>query len=257
MHDQNLMSYIYNLPVGGQEASAFDFDIQAEGIVAGTDIDNLPDGIVTGSNLLEFTGETTAKLRSSVALCLLAAQRVAANDTVIRTPDEWLDRHNTVLKNLNWVIESGGSVESSFDTTDVTVHEAIIPILTAALGGGAAAASLIILALKQLKEMDEKVPWITLFERESRRFGVSEFQFTLVESSGGETQLKMAAARFDASYGRTQILFFKIKKQDATFQMANSKLLADSSLLESMNDALKNKLAMQTNKYISALDVGI
>lgn len=255
MNDHNLMNYIYNLPIGGSEAAAF--DISTGGVVSGTDIDNLPEGIVTGSNLLEFSGETTPELRSSVALCMLAAQRVAANDTVIRTPNEWLDRHNTVLKNLNWVVEGGGSVESTFDSTGVTVHEAILPFLTAALGGGVAATSLILTALEQLKEIDKDAPWITLFERESRRFGVSEFQFTLVETSAGETRLKMAAARFDASYGRTQILFFKIKKQDAKFQMAESKLRANASLLESMNDALKNKLAAQTGIYISSLDIGI
>jgi hypothetical protein len=255
MPDEKLRSYISNLPVGGVEATSFD-DIEAEEIVGAADINNLPGGIVTGSNLLEFTGETTPELRSSVALCLLAAQRVAANDTVIQTPDEWIDRHNTVLRNLNWVIEGGGNVESTFDTTDVTVHEAIIPFLTAAMSGAVAASSLIVTALKQLKEIDKSAPWITLFDRESRRFGVSEFQFTLVDTSAGETRLSMAAARFDAFYGRTQILFWKIKKQDAKFQMAESVMRANASLLESMNEDLKVKLAIQTKAYIRSLDLG-
>jgi hypothetical protein len=255
MLDKKLRSYISNLPVGGVEATFFD-DIEAEEIVGAADVNNLPGSIVTGSNLLDFTGKTTSELRSSVALCLLAAQRVAANDAVIQTPDEWIDRHNTVLRNLNWVIEGGGNVESTFDTTDVTVHEAIIPFLTAAMGGAVAASSLIITALKQLKEIDKSAPWITLFDRESRRFGVSEFQFTLVDTSAGETRLSMAAARFDASYGRTQILFWKIKKQDAKFQMAESVMRANASLLESMNEDLKVKLAIQTKTYIRSLDLG-
>lgn len=254
MQDENLQSYIFNLPVGGSEAMAF--DVPAGGIIGGADIEDLPDGIVTGSNLLGFSAETTPELRSSVALCMLAAQRVAANDTVIRTPNEWLDRHNTVLKNLNWVVEGGGSIKSTFETTGMSVHKAIIPFLTAALGGGVAAASLILTALEQLKEMDKDSPWISLFERESRRFGVSEFQFTLVETSAGETRLKMAAARFDATFGQTQILFFKVKKQHATFDMAKSELRANDELLESMNKALKIKLATQTGLYIASLDIG-
>jgi hypothetical protein len=44
------------------------------------DIDNLPAGIVTGSNLIQFPADASPELKSSVALSLLAAQRVATND---------------------------------------------------------------------------------------------------------------------------------------------------------------------------------
>ena len=253
MRDIELQSYISNLPVGADVTS---FGIEEEPPVGAIDPDQIPDGIVTGNNLVEFDGEVDPELRTAVALSLLAAQRVASNDVVVATPDQWIDRHNTVLTNLNWTIEGRGRVEQDFDKVNVEVHDAIIPFLTAALGVGAAASSLIIKALEQLREVNKDSRWITLFERESRRFDVSEFQFTRVAVEVGRVVMHLAAARFDATYGRTQVLFFKITKQDAKFQMANASMVADADLLRMGGEALKTKLARVTNKYVMELDIG-
>lgn len=253
MKESQLRSYISNLPIG---ADAISFGIEEEPPAGAIDPDKIPDGIVTGTNLVEFDGEVDAELRSAVALSLLAAQRVASNDVVVATPDQWLERHNTVLKNLNWMIEGGGSVEQTFDKVDVEVHDAIIPFLTAALGGAAAASSLIVTALKQLQQVNKDSPWITLFDSESRRFEVSEYQFTRVAVEQDRVVMNLAAARFDATFGRKQILFFKITKQHAKFRMANSSMLADAELLRMSSDGLKTKLARLTNKFLLELDIG-
>ncbi len=246
-------TYIANLPVGS-DAGPFAFESAAgEAAIDSVDIDNLPSGIVTGSNLIDFPASVGPELRSSIALSLLAAQRVAANDPVIMDPDQWIDRHNTVLKNLNWTVEGGGNVNSTFDSINVAVHQAIIPFLVAAFGPAAAASTLILTALKQLDQMDQNSSWITLFDQQSRRFGVSEYQFSTVETEAGQIRLRMASARFDASYGRRQVLFFAVKTQSAKFVAANSKLSADSDLLKRMNGELKIKLAGATNNYIRGL----
>lgn len=253
MRDVKLQSYISNLPIG---ADATSFGGEEEPPIGAIDPDKIPDGVVTGNNLVEFDGEVDPELRTAVALSLLAAQRVASNDVVVANPDQWIDRHNTVLTNLNWTLEGGGSVEQIFDKFNVEVHDAIIPFLTTALGGGVAATSLIITALKQLQEVNKDSPWFKLFDRESRRFEVSEFLFTRVAVEQGRVAMKLAVARFDASYGRTQVLFFKITKQDAKFQMANSTMVADADLLRMSRDGLKTKLARLTNKYVRELDIG-
>src|SRR5215831_15030805 len=131
MQSEALRSYIANLPVGAP------LPLMAEDTSAinTIDIDNLPNGIVTGSNLIQFPSDASSELKSSVALSLLAAQRVATNDPVVLSPAQWLDRHNTVLQNLNWRNEGGGVAKSQFDSIDVAVHQAIIPFLTAAFGG--------------------------------------------------------------------------------------------------------------------------
>jgi len=104
MQLESLRNYIANLPVGAPLHRMGEGDSAVNTI----DINNLPNGIVTGSNLIQFPADASPELKSSVALSLLAAQRVATNDPVVLSPAQWLDRHNTVLQNLNWRNEGGG-----------------------------------------------------------------------------------------------------------------------------------------------------
>jgi hypothetical protein len=244
-----LQNYIANLPVGVAPMMSE----EEESAVNEIDIDNLPSGIVTGSNLIQFPEAASPELKSSVALSLLAAQRVATNDPVIASPIQWLDRHNTVLENLNWRNEGGGTALSHFDSIDVAVHQAIIPFLTAAFGGVAGAGLLIVAALEQLKDIDKNSPWIALFDRQSRHFDVTEYQFSVVEVEGDTVHLRLAAARLDASYGLTQVLFFKLKKQKAEFQQANQSFATEASLLQEMNHDLKTKMMVLTKSFIRSL----
>jgi hypothetical protein len=249
MLNEEMRSYIANLPVGTYRPAL----LQEEENVVAADINNLPNGIVTGSNLIQFSKEVSSEIKSSVALSLLAAQQVAKNDTVIVSPQQWIERHNTVLTNLNWHIQDGGVVNTEFKDIDMAVHQAIIPFLTAIFGGALTAGALIITALTQLKEMDKNSPWITLFDRESRRFDVSEYQFSVVQVAGDDVTLKLAAARFNASFGKTQVLFFKLNKQTAKFDAATQNLSANSGLLIDMNKELRSKLARFTKTYIQSL----
>jgi hypothetical protein len=244
-----LRTYIANLPVGAALTSMAE-DTSAINTI---DINNLPDGIVTGSNLIQFPPEASPELKSSVALSLLAAQRVATNDPVVMSPAQWLERHNTVLQNLNWRKEEGGVAKSSFDSINVAVHQAIIPFLMAAFGGAVAAGALIVTALKQLQDMDKDSPWITLFDRQSRRFDVTEYQFSVVEVVGDTVHLKLAAARLNASFGKTQVLFFKLQSQKAEFEQANQSFSAEAALLTEMNADLKVKLMTLTKSFIRSL----
>jgi hypothetical protein len=246
IQSKELHSYIANLPVGSPLLS-----ITEETVAVNTiDIDNLPNGVVTGSNLIQFPTDASPELKSSVALSLLAAQRVASNDPVVLSPAQWLDRHNTVLQNLNWRNEGGGVTNSQFDSIDVAVHQAIIPFLTAAFAGALGAGALILTALKQLQDMDKDAPWITLFDR---RFDVTEYQFSVVQVIGDTVHLKLAAARLNASFGKTQVLFFKLKNQKAEFEQANQSFSSEAILLTEMNADLKVKLMALTKSFIRSL----
>lgn len=244
----DLRNYIANLPVG-----ATHFTAEADGPVNTIDVKSLPAGLVTGSNLIQFPTGASPEVKSAVSLSLLAAQRVATNDPVVASPDQWFERHNTVLKNLNWIDEGGGSVKATFKDLNVAVHEAIIPFLTAAFGGVVGAGALIITALNQLKEVDKGAPWITLFDRSSRRFNVTEYQFSVVEVVGDKVFLKMAAARLDASFGVTQVLFFKVSKEKATFDQISKTYSSQTALLNDMNADLQVKLSKLTKTFIQSL----
>ena len=103
--------------------------------------------------------------------------------------------------------------------------------------------------------MDENSPWITLFDQQSRRFDVSEYQFAFVAIDGSDVSINLASARFNASFGKTQILFFKVGKETAKFQSTKEKLSADSGLLTEMNVGLKKRLAAFTKDYIQNLPI--
>ena len=255
---KSLRTYISNLPVGGGGAGVLGSSAALEDLAAETpgavDVDSLPDGVVSGGNLIQFSKETSPKARAATALSLLAAQRVAANDPVVASPDQWMERHHLVLTNLNWLVETSGYVGQTFDDVGVAVHEAIIPFLTTAFGGAATAATLILKALEQLKAMnEEKDPWIKLWSRESRRFEVSEYQFSYVEADGADTVLRLAAARLDAKFGKTQVLFFKVKSDTVAFDAATSTLRGSAELLDAIREPLRDKLATQLPLYIANL----
>ena len=217
------------------------------------DMNALPNGLVTGSNLVQFPAAASGQLKSSVTLSLLLAQRVASADAAITTPQQWIQSHNGVLTNLNWLGEGGGVVESKFSNINVAVHQAIVPFLTAAFGGALAAGSLIITALNQLQDMDKNAPWITLFDRQSQRFNVTEYMFTVVGIEGDTVRISMATARLDASFGTTQVLFFKLTNQDAKFESASARFSCQSDLVTEMNSALQTKLQSLTHSFIASL----
>jgi hypothetical protein len=252
MLSDNVRTYIANLPVGTFQPTLRPQDEAAPAVTA-VDINKLPDGIVTGSNLIQFPAGTSPDVKASVTLSLLAAQRVASNDHVLTTPDQWIDRHNTVLENLNWVVNKGGKVDSQLHGLSVAVHKAIIPFLTAAFTGGATAGALILAALNNLQSMDQNAPWITLFDQQSRRFDVTEYMFTVVSVKDDQVSMETASARFNATFGTTQVLFFKLSRQDATFQSVSETLSASAGLLTDMNADLKVKLANVTRSFIQSL----
>jgi hypothetical protein len=75
----------------------------------------------------------------------------------------------------------------------------------------------------------------------------------VVQVVGDTVHLRVAAARLDASYGRTQVLFFKLKRQDAEFEQANQSYAAEAALLASVNAELKAKMLPLTKSYIRSL----
>lgn len=241
--------YIENLPIKQFESLS---KLERESGQA-TDLSNLPDAIVSGSNLIQFPPTASAEIRSSIALSLLAAQRVATDDSVILTPQQWIDRHNTVLTNLNWMCAAAEGVKMEFKDVGAAVHNAIIPFLSAALGPFAGAAALILTAFKQLQAMNANDPWITLFHRNSRHFDSMLYQFSAVQVAENQASLRLASARIGASFESTQVLFFKIEQVKARFDSAGQTFSADVDLLAEMNQLLKKKMKEYAYSFIDLI----
>lgn len=221
----------------------------------GVDIDTLPRKIVAGSNMIAYDNSISPRVRSSVAGCMLLAQLAADKSSIPATPKQWYDTYKEILANLGWRQTTFSMVEESFKDTNVAVHQAIIPFLAAAFGPAAAVGSLIITALQQLSTIDKNSPWITLFDRESRRLNVSDYQFTAVEDKGVDTVVHLAGATLSSTYGRTQVIFFKLTSVTTGFEMVKGSLTASSNLLEVMDEDLKLKLRHHIPIYIQKIPI--
>lgn len=205
--------------------------------------------------MLSFSDDLPPSARGAVAFSLLLAQEAAKADPVAADPDLWVERHDMVLRSLGWVSTGGATQFTHYEKSNLSVHQSILPLLTAALGPAAAAGALIVTGLAQLQKIDKDKPWITLFDRETRRFDHSEYRFVTAESHAGGVLLRMAAFRFTASSNRIQVLFFKTKDVDVDFTVATRTLSADAGLLESLRAPLEAKLVDRAKNLIESIDL--
>jgi hypothetical protein len=251
MLNAELQSYIWNLPIAPLPAAAQPQDVTPNPI----DVDNLPNMVVAGSNLIQFSDDACPAIRTSVALSLLAAQRVAIEDTVTTTPDQWIQRHDTVLTGLGWQASAPQTVNLEFQKIDEAVNQAIIPFLSDAFNGAAGGGQLILSALSGLQDATKHAPWFALFDKSGQHLQVTEYQFSVVAMTGDQVSMRLASARFQASFGRTQVLFIKVTKEHASFDGAMQDLSAQTANVTDMRDTLKVKLAGFAKAFIRDLSV--
>jgi hypothetical protein len=246
-----MQSYIFSLPIAPLLAGAHPEDVESANAI---DVDNLPDMVVAGSNLIQFSDDTNPAIKTGVALALLAAQRVASEDAAATaTPDQWIQRHDTVLTNLDWRGTDPKAVSFEFKRIDEAINQAIVPFLTDAFSGTGSSGQLILDALNELNDANKNSHWFALFDKSSQRFQVTEYQFSAVGMTGDQVNLRLASARFEASLGRTQVLFIKVNKQHASFQGAMQDFSAHATDVTDIKDALKVKLAGFAKSFIRDL----
>lgn len=232
------------------EAAALDIDEAAldanEGGELATlpplDLDKWPDGVVSGPALIDFSGVANKEVRAGVSLSMLFASRVATK--AIKPGDDendWLAAYTSNLSQLGFALAGSSIMKSTFRKTGVEVHKAIIPFLTVAFGG-AAIGPVILAALQNLQSMNDSAPWITLFDRETRRFDIREMHFAAVSSTASDTSIRYAIARLNVGLDVTSILFFKISQTSAEFESSTTTMSANNSLMAMTEPHLRQKL---------------
>lgn len=222
----------------------------------GIDLTAPPGGLIVGTNLVAFSDQVTTFAKGAVALNLLFAQEAAKADRVVSNPDLWVARHDMIFQNpLGWHVIDGSSQFTRHRATNMTVHQAIIPLLTAAFGPAAAVSSLILTGLTQLQQINNDKPWITLFDRESRRFEHQEYRFATADAANGTVTLRIAAFRFSAAAERIQVLFFKNQGVEVEFAFASRTLGIDADQLESFRAPLEERLTDRAESLIESIDL--
>jgi hypothetical protein len=182
--------------------------------------------VAVGSQLTEFTAAVSAEVRSAISNSLLLAQ-LAANKAANQVADllAWYGKYCEVLQGIGW--QSQGLDFQSQATTgqNLDVHKAIIPVIAAALGPAAAAASIVLAVLNGLKDMNASAPWITLFNRQSQHASGAKFQVTYVDSDAtGQPLLTLLCFVVNAQQTLTQVLFFRFQSQKVELKQSTGKL---------------------------------
>lgn len=221
---------------------------------AALDLDKLPNGVVSGTTLIDFSAASSPAVRASVSLAMLFASRVASKAMKEGDDeDDWLAAYTTNLGQLGFAVAGSAIVNSRFRKTGLRVHQALIPFLTVAFGGGAVG-PIILAGLKNLQEMNKDSPWITLLDRESRRFDARELHFAAVSSTETDTIIRYAIARLSVDLEDTSILFFRLTKAHANFESSTTTMSANNSLLAVIEPQLRDRLSAHSSSFIAGAD---
>jgi hypothetical protein len=210
---------------------------------------------VVGSEIVSFVTGVTAERREAIVNSSLLAQLIAKQ----AVPDQsriydWYDKYFDALANLGWVIQEKGFSEYAEAGTEFDAHSAIIGLATTLLGAAPAALAIVKSALDSLHQMDASSPFITLFNRESQVAKAARFQISVAEQGpDGQFMVTLMAFGLQAKSEVTQVLFFRWRKGDATFQHYDGKVTINTTVLDAVQDELKARLVEHTKSYLRAI----
>jgi hypothetical protein len=210
---------------------------------------------IVGSALLSFAKGVTPAVREAISDSSLLAQLVANKRHPAATaPMEWYAEYEQVLQNVGWVMQAGGWTDYSTDGTAVEVNEKIIEVLTAALGPSAAALTIIKSALDALQHMQPGGSWLTIFSRESQQAKIARFQIGLVENGeDADVFVTLLACLIEAQSDLTQVLFFKFRKESASFKANNEKVSINAPSLTDLGPAIRAKIRAYQTDFLSSI----
>ena len=210
---------------------------------------------VVGSEIVAFVTGVTPERREAIINSALLAQLVANTKVADRTRVyEWYDEYFKVLANIGWAIQQVSWAEYVEQGAGFQAHEAILKVAAALLGPGTGALALVTTTVEALKAMDKDNPWITLFNRESQVAKTAHFQVTLAEQAAdGQFLVSTMAFGLEAKSKVTQVLFFKVKKNEATLKRHQGKVTINTRVLDQVKDDLQAKLAAHAESYVKAL----
>jgi hypothetical protein len=213
--------------------------------------------LVVDSQLAEFNTTVPSAVRPAISYGLLLGQLATDKALAgVTDPMKWFTTYNDVMGKIGWLSTGAEFSEQKISGVNVELHKAIIPVLAAVLGPAAAASSIIIAALKGLESMNQKSPWITLFQERSATVKGAKFATSFVDAGeGGGALLKTVFFGFEANQAFTQILFLKISNSGAAVRGARSEMQLGAQVIKDTGDALAKKVAPFIVENIKNIDI--
>jgi hypothetical protein len=214
-------------------------------------LDQLPDGVVTGNTLIDLSKTHSVALRSGVSLAVLFASRVADKALGAKADEaRWFAAYTGALRKLGFTVSDSAATHSRFESQGMLVHKAIVPFLTIAMGG-VGVGPVIMAALENLRDADAAKPWITLFDRESRRFSSREISFAAVQEEPTGTVIRHVAARLNVDSQQVSVLFFRVTTMAASFNSVTTSMRADNTILAAIEPQLRARLSADVGSFIA------
>ena len=210
---------------------------------------------VVGSEVVSFVEGVTPERReaivnSSMLAQLVAKQRVGDPSKVY----EWYDVYFDVLSHIGWVVQDRTFARYDAGSQNLEAHEAILAVATTLLGAAPAALAVVKSTLDALKAMNAGSPWITIFSRESQHAETARFQISLAEEDpAGGFFVTLMAFGLEAKSSITQVLFFKVRRNEATLRHYSGKVTINTAVLDGVRDKLREKLVGQADDFVKAL----
>ncbi len=211
--------------------------------------------LVVGSDIISFVKGVTEQRRQDLVDTALLAQLVANK----QVPDPthvftWYGVYFDTLTNIGWTIQERQFVDHVEVSHNLEAHKVIIDLAEKLLGPQAAALDLIKSTLTSLQSMDEKSPWIALFNRESQLAKGTRFQVTLAEEKpDGQFLVTLMAFGLVAAKTFTQVLFFKFRANEVRLKHSSGKVTINSTVLDAIRDAVSHKIASRSKDYVLGL----
>ena len=234
------------------------FEVNERGEQPSVTFRNDDQAVAVGSQIAEFARNVPAEIRPQISNSILLAQ-LAANKAVgdtAGTSAAWRESYQNVLFNTGWTFEGSSVGMQEIKENNLEVHKAIIPILTAVLGPAVTATALVTTVLNGLASMNQDTPWITLFNRESRRASVNQFQIGYVQAPGGAVP-RMSTIFFELNVTGvvTQVLLFKFSSANGSLFHSHSDLSISPSLLADISDVIQRKVAAHAQTFIQGIEI--
>lgn len=210
---------------------------------------------VVGSDIVSFVTGVTPERREAIVNSSLLAQLVAKHRVSDPTNIEaWYEAYFDVLANVGWVVQDRQFAEYVEKSSNFEAHKAIMSVASILLGPATTALAIVKTTLDALQSMDESSPWLTIFNRESQEARTARFQISLAEQDAdGQFMVTLMAFALRAKANITQVLFFKVRSNEAMLRHFSGRVTINTTVLEAVSAEIKAKVVSQASSYVSAL----
>jgi hypothetical protein len=239
------------------EAAAFAADAPGGGGMPAFDADK-EQAVVIGSDVVSFGTGVDAEFRQAIADSALFAQLAALKQVgPDADPMAFFDAYFQRMMQLGWLVQQRDTSRLDVHDGGFDVHHAITGVITAFLAPIAGAAQAVLAVLDGLYQMNAKAPFITLFNKRSTRQKIGRFQFTYAhKGADGGLLAEMAAFGLTANQAITQVLFFRLHKNDASVHRSLGKLSIAEDALHGIRAQLAAKVQAYRVSMIAEADLG-